>query len=58
MIGPILSGVLLELGNGSALSPSYGINGYGAVEIFVGSCALATGLMSIVVAAARRTIVT
>ena len=57
VIGPILSGVLLEAGKGSSLSASYGRNGYGAVEIFVGSCAVATGLGSIVVAAARRRIV-
>ena len=56
MIGPILSGLLLQAGKSSSLSTHYGAAGYGAVEIFVGSCALATGLGSVVVAAARQRI--
>lgn len=57
VIGPILSGFLLEAGKSSpSLGRYYGLAGYGAVEIFVGSCALATGLGSIVVAAARQRI--
>ncbi|KAI1798150.1 MFS general substrate transporter [Ganoderma leucocontextum] len=57
VIGPILSGFLLEAGKSTpSLGGSYGRAGYGAVEIFVGSCALATGLGSIVVAAARQRI--
>ncbi|PIL27566.1 MFS general substrate transporter [Ganoderma sinense ZZ0214-1] len=55
VIGPILSGFLLEAGRSTpSLGGYYGRAGYGAVEIFVGSCALATGLGSIVVAAARQ----
>ncbi|OSD08079.1 MFS general substrate transporter [Trametes coccinea BRFM310] len=54
VIGPIVSGILLEAGRSSTLGHGYGVAGYGAVEIFVGSCALATGLGSIVVAAARQ----
>ena len=56
VIGPILSGLLLQAGKSSSLSTHYGAAGYGAVEIFVGSCALATGLGSVVVAAARQRI--
>ncbi|TFK84966.1 MFS general substrate transporter [Polyporus arcularius HHB13444] len=54
VIGPIVSGLLLQAGQSSSLGTRYGAAGYGAVEIFVGSCALATGLGSVVVAAARR----
>ncbi|CDO70615.1 hypothetical protein BN946_scf184748.g12 [Trametes cinnabarina] len=54
VIGPIVSGILLETGKSSDLGHGYGVAGYGAVEIFVGSCALVTGLGSIVVAAARQ----
>ena len=50
----IVPGVLLEAGRGAPLGAHYGSAGYGPVEIFVGSAALATGLGSIVVAAARR----
>ncbi|OJT01758.1 hypothetical protein TRAPUB_7814 [Trametes pubescens] len=56
VIGPIVSGVLLEAGKSSTLGHGYGRAGYGAVEIFVGSCALATGVGSIAVAAARQRI--
>ena len=54
VVGPILSGVLLEAGKGKATGAVYGAAGFGPVEIFVGACALATGLGSVVVAAARR----
>ncbi|KAI0659207.1 MFS general substrate transporter [Cubamyces menziesii] len=54
VIGPIVSGILLEAGKSSTLGHGFGSAGYGAVEIFVGSCALATGLGSIVVAATRQ----
>ncbi|KAI0332503.1 MFS general substrate transporter [Cubamyces sp. BRFM 1775] len=54
VIGPILSGVLLEAGKGAAIGGVFGREGYGAVEIFVGSCALATGAGSILVARASR----
>ncbi|KAH8100533.1 MFS general substrate transporter [Cristinia sonorae] len=55
VIGPILSGVLLEFGKNHkfATSDSYGKFGFGSVEVFVGSCALATSLGSLVVAAVR-----
>ncbi|KAI0635227.1 MFS general substrate transporter [Trametes polyzona] len=57
VVGPIVSGLLLEAGKGSgsgSLGHGFGRAGYGAVEIFVGSCALATGLGSIVVASTRQ----
>ena len=52
--GPILSGVLLEAGRGAPLGAHYGSAGYGPVEIFVGSCALACGVGSVVVAYVRK----
>ena len=54
IVGPIISGLLLEAGAGSSFGGRFGKFGYGAVEIFVGSCALATGVSSIAVAFARR----
>ena len=55
VIGPTLSGILLQAGKSTtSLGNHYGVAGYGPVEIFVGSCALATGFGSIVVAAARH----
>ncbi|KAI0754564.1 major facilitator superfamily domain-containing protein [Daedaleopsis nitida] len=54
VVGPIISGLLLEAGNGASLGHGFGRLGYGAVEIFVGSCALATGMGSVAVALARR----
>ncbi|KAI0370193.1 MFS general substrate transporter [Pilatotrama ljubarskyi] len=54
IVGPALSGVLLEAGKGSSIGGIYGREGYGAVEIFVGSCALATGAGSFLVAQASR----
>lgn len=54
MVGPALSGVLLEAGKGSSFGGVFGREGYGAVELFVGSCALATGAGSILVAHASR----
>lgn len=54
VIGPIISGLLLEAGKGTSMSHGFGRFGYGAVEIFVGSCALATGLGSVAVAIARQ----
>ena len=56
VVGPILSGVLLEAGKTSGTNSKYGAAGYGAVEVFVGVCAIATGLGSVGVAAARRRI--
>ena len=54
VVGPIVSGVLLESGHGASMSHGFGRFGYGAVEIFVGSCALASGIGSVAVALARR----
>ncbi|EIW61883.1 MFS general substrate transporter [Trametes versicolor FP-101664 SS1] len=54
VVGPALSGVLLEAGKGSSFGGVFGREGYGAVELFVGSCALATGAGSILVAHASR----
>ncbi|RPD61848.1 MFS general substrate transporter [Lentinus tigrinus ALCF2SS1-7] len=54
VVGPILSGVLLEAGKGSSMGGVFGREGYGAVEIFVGSCALATGAVSLFIAFAKR----
>lgn len=56
VIGPIVSGLLFQAG-GSSMGGRFGKFGYGAVEIFVGSCALATCAGSFVVAQARRRIV-
>ncbi|OJT02208.1 hypothetical protein TRAPUB_7323 [Trametes pubescens] len=56
VIGPVISGLLLQRGNGASLGGGFGKFGYGAVEIFVGSCALATGAGSVAVAFARRRI--
>ena len=54
IIGPIISGLLLEAGGSSSTSARFGRFGYGTVEIFVGSCAMATSISSLVVAATRR----
>ncbi|KAI0771942.1 MFS general substrate transporter [Trametes elegans] len=54
VVGPVISGILLEAGKGKAIGGVFGREGYGAVEIFVGSCALATGAGSFLVAQASR----
>ncbi|KAL7280779.1 hypothetical protein ACG7TL_005723 [Trametes sanguinea] len=54
VVGPIIAGVLLQTGKGETMAGGFGRFGYGAVEIFVGSCALVTGLGSIAVAFARQ----
>ncbi|KAI0824623.1 MFS general substrate transporter [Trametes gibbosa] len=54
VVGPAISGVLLEAGRGSSFGGVFGRGGYGAVEIFVGTCALATGAGSFLVAQASR----
>ena len=57
IVGPVVSGLLLEAGAGaSSFGGRFGRFGYGAVEVFVGSCALATGASSVAVAFARRRI--
>ena len=53
VIGPIISGVLLEAGKSSTFDGKYGKFGFGAVEIFVGSCAAATSISSLAVAMYR-----
>jgi len=56
IVGPILSGVLLEAGKKHRFpsSDKYGKFGFGGVELFVGSCALATSVASLGVAAIRN----
>ncbi|KAI0351391.1 MFS general substrate transporter [Trametes cingulata] len=54
VVGPIISGLLLQSGKASSMGGGFGRFGYGAVELFVGSCALATGVGSIAVAIARQ----
>ncbi|EJF56351.1 MFS general substrate transporter [Dichomitus squalens LYAD-421 SS1] len=54
VVGPIISGVLLEAGADTSMGNRFGKFGYGAIEIFVGSCALATGVGSVAVAIARQ----
>ncbi|KAI0694845.1 MFS general substrate transporter [Earliella scabrosa] len=54
IIGPTISGLLLEAGKGSSMGGIFGRFGYGAVELFVGSCALATGVGSVVVGLIRQ----
>lgn len=54
VVGPAISGLLLEAGEGSTLGGGFGRAGYGAVEIFVGSCAVATMAGSVVVGLARQ----
>ena len=54
VIGPIISGLLLESGRGSSIGGVFGREGYGSVEIFVGSCAIATGAGSVLVAVMSR----
>ena len=52
--GPIVAGLLLDAGRGRGMGHGFGRFGYGGVEIFVGACALVSGLGSVVVALARR----
>ena len=54
VVGPIIAGLLLEAGRGTGMGHGFGRFGYGAVEIFVGSCALVSGLGSVAVALARQ----
>ncbi|KAI0671132.1 MFS general substrate transporter [Trametes maxima] len=58
VIGPIIAGLLLSAGKESSLGGGFGRFGYGAVEIFVGSCAIATGVGSVAVALARQRVLT
>lgn len=56
MVGPLISGLLYEASKSSSFSTtaSYGRFGFGDVEIFVGSCAVATSLVSVIVALMRN----
>lgn len=54
VIGPILSGVLLQAGQSFGTNGKYGKFGFGSVELFVGSCAVATCIGSLFVAAASK----
>jgi len=53
VMGPIMSGLLLQHDDG-ALGGKLGKFGFGNVEIFVGSCAVATSIGSLVVAAIKN----
>ncbi|KAI1785384.1 MFS general substrate transporter [Ganoderma leucocontextum] len=54
VVGPIISGLLLQRGQGSSIGGVFSQQGYGSVEIFVGSCAIATGAGSVLVAVVSR----
>lgn len=55
LVGPIISSALLRVGSSASFShTSYGRFGFGAVEIFVGSCAVAGSLSSLAILAARH----
>ncbi|EPQ56309.1 MFS general substrate transporter [Gloeophyllum trabeum ATCC 11539] len=54
VIGPIISGILYDAGKGTgALSGKYGRFGFGKMEIFVGSLAMATSVVSIILGVVR-----
>ncbi|KAK7686228.1 hypothetical protein QCA50_010448 [Cerrena zonata] len=53
VVGPIVSGILLEAGSKSVSTGPYGKFGFGSVEIFVGSCAVVGSMGSIAVLATR-----
>ena len=52
VVGPIVSGILLEAGKSVSTGP-YGKFGFGPVEIFVGSCAVVGSMGSLAVLASR-----
>lgn len=54
IVGPILSGLLLESGESLTFGGRFGKFGFGSVEVFVGSCAVATSVASLVVAAIKN----
>lgn len=58
IVGPSVSGLLLEAGHGTGMGSGFGQFGFGAVELFVGSCALASAVGSVVVAILRRRVAT
>ena len=54
LVGPVVSSALLQAGQSASFSnSSYGKFGFGAVEIFVGSCAVAGSLSSLAVLMTR-----
>ncbi|KAH9951120.1 MFS general substrate transporter [Amylocystis lapponica] len=55
-VGPVVSSILYTSGTSSSFGSAvhYGSFGFGSVEIFVGTCAVATSLGSVLVAATRR----
>ncbi|KAI0741945.1 MFS general substrate transporter [Daedaleopsis nitida] len=57
IVGPAISGLLLEAGQGASTGNGFGRFGFGAVELFVGSCALASGLGSLIVTVIRNRVV-
>ena len=57
IVGPAISGLLLEAGQGASMGNGFGRFGFGAVELFVGSCALASGLGSLLVTVIRNRVV-
>lgn len=56
VIGPIVSGILYDDGWSSDhhTETHFGLFGFGKVEIFVGACAVATSMTSIMIAAIRQ----
>ena len=54
VVGPIIAGLLLEAGQSITMGHGFGRFGYGAVEPFVGSCALISGVGSVAVAMERQ----
>ena len=56
IIGPIVSGILYDAGRPSLSGAAghYGSFGFESVELFVGTCAVATSIGSILVSAMRR----
>ncbi|THH27985.1 hypothetical protein EUX98_g6212 [Antrodiella citrinella] len=52
IIGPVISGILLQAGRSTSLG-KYGKFGFGPVELFVGSCAAASSMTSVAVAFTR-----
>ncbi|KAH9932744.1 MFS general substrate transporter [Epithele typhae] len=54
VVGPIIAGLLLEAGRGASMGHGFGRFGYGAVELFVGSCALVSSFGGVAVALSRQ----
>ncbi|PCH36281.1 MFS general substrate transporter [Wolfiporia cocos MD-104 SS10] len=56
VVGPIITGMLYDMGSASPDSDQarYGAFGFKNFEIFVGACAIATSVASVIVAATRK----